>query len=155
MPPASAKKTSINPSNRLHPYQRKDIAPDMTSPISPTSPRSTAGPWQPEDDAQLIEARKHSLNWADISQQYFPSKTANACRKRHERLMDKKIITDDWESSKLEEMAAAYVELRQQIWEVLAKEIGENWKIVENKVSAMSRQSLFRINGNYSAWRKA
>ena len=155
MPPASTKKTSINPSNRLHPYQKKDIAPDMTSPTSPTSPRSTAGPWQPEDDAQLIEARKQSLNWADISQQYFPSKTANACRKRHERLVDKSRINEDWESTKLEEMAAAYVELRQQIWEVLAKEIGENWKVVETKVSVMSRQPLCRTNGDGSAWRKA
>ena len=69
--------------------------------------------------------------------------------------MDKSRINEDWESTKLEEMAAAYVELRQQIWEVLAKEIGENWKVVETKVSVMSRQPLCRTNGDGSAWRKA
>lgn len=149
------------PETGLHPLNSGNVAPQhFPSDIAPSTPKPTlpstaAGPWQPEYDAQLIEARKHSLNWADISQQYFPSKTANACRKRHERLMDVFQTTEDWEPTKLEEMAAAYVELRQQIWEVLAKEIGENWKVVETKVSVMSFQSPVNVNIKISAWRKA
>ena len=126
MPPAYTKKTSIHRSNRLHPY--------MTRPVSFNSPRSTAGPWQPEDDAQLIEARKSPLDWADISKQYFPSKTANTCRKRHERLIEKGLTVQD-RSIKFQEMAKGYVEHREEMWTILAKAIGESWMAVETKVS--------------------
>ena len=144
MPPATtAKRSATQNSHRTHPYPRKDVTSsdirsDMTSPISPTTPRAAAGPWQPEDDAQLLEARKHSLNWADISTQYFPYKTANACRKRHERLMDKRHSTEDWDSTKLEAMAYQYIQLREQMWKILAQAIDEKWQNVETKVSILS-----------------
>ncbi len=35
--------------------------------------------------------------------QYFPGKTGNACRKRHERLMERK-GADDWDTRKLERL---------------------------------------------------
>ena len=150
--PPEAGLNPLNSSNVASQHYSSDIAPSTPTPAQRST---TAGPWQPKDDAQLIEVRKHSLNWADISQQHFPSRTANACRKRHERLMEKCQTIEDWERTKLEVMAAAYVELRQQIWEVLAKKIGENWIVVETKVSIMSFQPPFNVNMKISAWRKA
>ena len=145
MPPTTTKKTSINKDSRLQPYSKKSKAPDMSSPTSPTT-HTAAGPWQPEDDAQLVEARKQSLNWSDISQQHFPTKTPNACRKRHERLMDKRHTTEDWEATKLADMAAAYVELRERMWRILAQEIGEKWQVVETKVSLNNSSPCFDID---------
>lgn len=141
---------------RLHPLNPANVASQhFLSDIAPSTLNTASSPWKPEDDAQLIEARKYSLNWADISERYFPSKTASACRKRHERLVDKSRCNEDWESTKLEEMAAAYVEVRQQMWEILGKQIGENWKVIETKVSVMNFQSRFDVNIEDSAWRRA
>ena len=116
----------------------------MTSPTSPTTPRLAAGPWQPEDDEKLIQARKQSLNWSDISQQYFPAKTANACRKRHERLMDKRHTNEEWQPYKLEQMAVAYLDCREEMWKILAQAVGENWKDVESKVSTRALETHSR-----------
>ena len=117
----------------------------MTSPNSPTSPRPAAGPWQQEDDDKLLQARKQSLNWSDISQQYFPAKTPNACRKRHERLVDKRRTNEEWQTNKLEQMAVAYLNYREEMWKMLAQAIGENWKDVESKVSHKSSWNAFVI----------
>jgi len=56
--------------------------------------------WPPESDELLIRARQQGLSWNPIATQYFPGKTANACRKRHERLMEKRNNSNDWYSSK-------------------------------------------------------
>lgn len=145
MPPATNKRSATHTS-RAHPYPKKDTASDMTSPVSPTTPRAAAGPWQPEDDAQLIEARKQSMNWANISQQHFPEKTANACRKRHERLMAKSHAHEDWDPTKLENMAVAYVAHRERMWKTLGDAIDENWKVVEIKVSTASLRLRSDLN---------
>ena len=49
-----------------------------------------SAPWSQEDDLQLTKARSEGLNWGPITSRYFPMKTPNACRKRHERLMEKR-----------------------------------------------------------------
>ena len=46
--------------------------------------------WSSEDDELLMWARLEGLNWQPIASLYFPNKTSNACRKRHERLMEEK-----------------------------------------------------------------
>ena len=113
----------------------------MPSPTSPTTPRLAAGPWQPEDDERLLQARQQSMNWSDIAQQYFPAKTANACRKRHERLKDKRHTNEEWPTKKLEQMAAAYINCREEMWKKLAQAVGENWKDVESKVSTRALET--------------
>ncbi|CAF9921875.1 MAG: hypothetical protein HETSPECPRED_004660 [Heterodermia speciosa] len=122
----------------------------MTSPTSPTTPRLAAGPWQPEDDEKLIQARKQSLNWSDISQQYFPAKTANACRKRHERLMDKRHTNEEWQPYKLEQMAVAYLDCREEMWKILAQAVGENWKDVESKCFEKGVKNLTNLGRSAS-----
>jgi hypothetical protein len=73
------------------------------------------------------------LNWAQIKDTYFPSKTGNACRKRHERLMDRKGV-DDWDLVKTQQLAKDYMSLRREIWAPLAARTGEKWQVVEQKV---------------------
>jgi hypothetical protein len=74
------------------------------------------------------------LNWNQIKEQYFPSKTPNACRKRHERLMERR-GSDDWDARKMQILAKEYMSMRKEIWSGLAARTGEKWNVVEAKVS--------------------
>ena len=84
------------------------------------------------------------LNWQPIASQYFPNKTANACRKRFERLMQQKNAADSWDSMKTTTLAKAYMETRQQIWSSLAEQLGEKWTTVEQKVRELDYNFLIR-----------
>lgn len=90
--------------------------------------------WSTSDDEVLLRARASGLNWQPIASKNFPNKTANACRKRHERLLERRHV-DDWDSRKLELLAREYLACRKEMWEVLAARIGERWNVVEAKVS--------------------
>jgi hypothetical protein len=76
------------------------------------------------------------LNWGQIQANYFPSKTPNACRKRHERLLERK-GADDWDNLKLQRLAKEYMAMRKEIWSGLAARTGEKWNVVEAKVSKL------------------
>jgi hypothetical protein len=97
------------------------------------SSRTSSGAWSPSEDQILMSARGQGMNWAPIQQAYFPSKSPNACRKRHERLMERR-NADDWDGLKLENLAKNYMEMRLQIWTDLAAQVGEKWSAVEQKV---------------------
>lgn len=103
-------------------------------PPLPTQHRASSGAWNASDDHTLLTARAQGQNWAQIHQNYFPNKTPNACRKRHERLMERK-GADDWDTRKMEKMAKEYMALRKEIWAPLALRTGEKWNVVEQKVS--------------------
>lgn len=107
-----------------------NLAPPQ-APLHQTRPSS--GAWSAQDDQRLMSARAQGLNWADVQANYFPAKTANACRKRHERLMERK-GADDWDNRKLEELAKEYMAMRKEIWSGLASRTGEKWNVVEQKV---------------------
>ena len=79
------------------------------------------------------------MNWQQMSQKCFPGKTPNACRKRHERLREQQNL-EQWDGVRFEELARAYMEVREQIWTILGDRIGEKWTVVEAKVS---KSSLF------------
>ena len=102
-------------------------------PPPPLSIRPSSGAWNPTDDQTLMAARAQGMNWAPIQQAYFPSKTPNACRKRHERLMERR-SADDWDGLKLENLAKNYMGMRREIWSGLAAQTGEKWNVVEQKV---------------------
>lgn len=101
--------------------------------IPPGQHRPSSGAWSPQDDHQLVNARMQGLNWGQIKDTYFPAKTANACRKRHERLMERK-GSDDWDGRKLQRLAKEYMGMRREIWSGLAARTGEKWSVVEQKV---------------------
>ncbi|RFU30294.1 hypothetical protein B7463_g6041, partial [Scytalidium lignicola] len=108
----------------------KSTQPILQQIAMPTRPSS--GAWTPVDDQTLMQARAQGINWGPIQQTYFPNKTPNACRKRHERLMERKNI-DDWDTIKLENIARTYMGMRKEIWGPLAAHTGEKWHVVEQK----------------------
>jgi hypothetical protein len=74
------------------------------------------------------------MNWNQIAPKHFPNKTANACRKRHERLMERE-NAEKWDGGvKLDVLAQAYMEVRKEMWSLLAARVGEKWQVVETKV---------------------
>lgn len=89
--------------------------------------------WSARDDETLIQARAQGLNWNQIGPKHFPSKTPNACRKRHERLMERQ-NAEQWDGVKLDVLAQAYMEVRRDMWSMLAARVGEKWQLVETKV---------------------
>ncbi|KAI0126292.1 myb family transcription factor [Xylariales sp. AK1849] len=98
----------------------------------PIPHRASSGAWSHHDDRNLLAARQQGLNWAQIRDNYFPNKSPNACRKRHERLMERK-GADDWDARKLERIAKEYMSMRKEIWQPLAARVGEKWNVVEQK----------------------
>jgi hypothetical protein len=90
--------------------------------------------WSAKDDDTLIQARAQGLNWNQISPKHFPQKSANACRKRHERLMERQ-NAEQWDGVKLDILAQAYMEARREMWSILAARVGEKWTLVEQKVA--------------------
>lgn len=105
-----------------------------------TQPRAASTAWSKEDDETLMSARASGLNWSQIQQRYFSSKTSNACRKRHERLIERK-TADNWNKTDFERLSMEYMRIRKEIWTPLATQVGEKWNVVEQKVSASSSPS--------------
>jgi hypothetical protein len=89
--------------------------------------------WSAKDDETLIQARAQGLNWNQISPKHFPQKSPNACRKRHERLMERQ-NAEQWDGVKLDILAQAYMDVRRDMWSILAARVGEKWTLVEQKV---------------------
>ncbi|KAI9752715.1 MAG: GTPase-activating protein S23 [Chaenotheca gracillima] len=89
--------------------------------------------WTPQQDQILMDARARGMNWPPIQQQNFPTKTPNACRKRHERLMERR-NNEDWAIEKWEMVAGLYMDQRKDIWSPLAASVGEKWQVVEAKI---------------------
>lgn len=109
-------------------------------PTTSTSASRNAAIWNPTDDEVLLQARASGLNWQPIASRHFPNKTANACRKRHERLIERRHV-EDWDARKLELLAQEYVACRKEMWEMLASRVGERWAVVEAKVRPRLRSS--------------
>lgn len=94
---------------------------------------SRSSSWSQKDDETLITARAQGLNWNQIAPKHFPSKSPNACRKRHERLMERQ-NAEQWDGVKLDVLAQAYMDVRREMWSLLAARVGEKWTLVETKV---------------------
>jgi len=103
-------------------------------PITSAAASRSAGIWNAADDEVLMAARAGGLNWLPIARLHFPNKTANACRKRHERLVERR-QAEDWDAQKLEGLAQEYMAVHREMWEILASRVGEKWTVVEAKVS--------------------
>lgn len=128
MPPSGAASVSM-PAQAYEPYPAAVAAP----PAPPMPHRPSSGAWSQQDDHNLLTARQQGLNWAQIQSTYFPNKSPNACRKRHERLLERR-GADDWDARKLERLAKEYMSMRKEMWQGLAARTGEKWIVVEAKV---------------------
>lgn len=100
---------------------------------TPHQHRASSGAWTREEDKRLMSARAAGQNWSKIQENYFPGKSSNACRKRHERLMERR-GANDWDKRKEERLAKEYMSLRREIWTPLAQRTGEKWNVVEQRV---------------------
>jgi hypothetical protein len=56
----------------------------------PPEPQTSPEVWTGDDDQILLKLCSMGKNWSQIQMEGFPRKTANACRKRHERLMERR-----------------------------------------------------------------
>ncbi|KAF2867272.1 hypothetical protein BDV95DRAFT_503422 [Massariosphaeria phaeospora] len=102
---------------------------------------SRSSSWAAKDDETLISARAKGLNWNQIAPKHFPAKSPNACRKRHERLMERRNAAQ-WDGVKLNELAQAYMKVRREMWSLLAAEVGEKWTLVEQKCMEKGLKNL-------------
>ena len=100
-------------------------------------PKSKPPRWSSEDDELLMRARREGLNWQPLASKYFPDKTANACRKRHERLMES---ADNMNAIDIDKLSKAYLDSREHMWKLLADRVGEDWQAVEAKVRGFFNQ---------------
>ncbi|KOS22504.1 hypothetical protein ESCO_002290 [Escovopsis weberi] len=91
------------------------------------------------------------LNWAQIRDAYFQLKTPNACRKRHERLMERK-GADDWDTLKMQRIAKEYMAMRKEIWAGLAARTGEKWNVIEAKESRHNMETCMLTAMTLPAW---
>ncbi|UPX13942.1 lipoamidase activity [Ascochyta rabiei] len=97
--------------------------------------------WSAQDDEALIQARTQGLNWNQIAPKHFPSKSPNACRKRHERLMER-MNAEQWDGVKLDVLAQAYMDVRREMWSLLAARVNEKWQLVETKCMEKGLKNL-------------
>lgn len=100
-----------------------------------------ASNWSSQDDAILLNARSRGHGWSQIQREHFRNKTANACRKRHERLIAKRRGLE-WNQDMLEKLSTEYIKLREQIWQPLAHNVGEKWQDVEKACFEKGLKSL-------------
>ncbi|KAI1736090.1 hypothetical protein F4680DRAFT_272154 [Xylaria scruposa] len=127
MPPSAPGPVPMS-AQAYEPYPAAVAAP----PPPPMPHRPSSGAWSQQDDHNLLTARQQGLNWAQIQSTYFPNKSPNACRKRHERLLERR-GADDWDARKLERLAKEYMSMRKEMWQGLAARTGEKWNVVEQK----------------------
>lgn len=125
-------KETIGPASS---FRRSSIP--YPAPSTSSASSRNAAIWSAADDEILLQARASGLNWGPISTRHFPGKTPNACRKRHERLIEKR-QGEDWDSARLERLAQEYASVRREMWEPLAARLGIKWTHVEAKVSRRS-----------------
>lgn len=113
---------------------------------SSTGPaQRNAAIWSATDDEILLQARASGLNWQPIANEHFPNKTANACRKRHERLIERRHV-EEWDAQKLDLLAQEYLIVRKAMWEMLSERVGEKWTLVEAKVCPCAELEESRIS---------
>ena len=106
-------------------------APQMQREPPPRPGQS--GPWNNDEDTVLLDAKNRGKSWEEIHRTHFPGKSANACRKRHERVLAKMRNTD-WDDARVQKVTEAYNRHRQMIWAPLCKELNESLSDVEKVV---------------------
>ena len=127
------------PKSNIYSVAQKEISQDMSrssniSILSPLPPPATERLWSSKDDSSLMLARGKGLDWKPIASEHPPTKPTNSNRKRHERLIEKKNSAYSWDVSNVERLADAYINCREEMWNILGGRVGEKWQDVESKV---------------------
>ncbi|KAJ9615563.1 hypothetical protein H2200_001638 [Cladophialophora chaetospira] len=128
----------------LHSYLPVPSAMPAPAPMhrEPLPKPGQSGPWNPEEDNVLLEAKSRGMSWEEIHRTHFPVKSANACRKRHERVLAKMRNTD-WDDARIQRVTDAYKRHRHEIWTPLCNELNESLSDVEK---VMFQQGLRSLN---------
>ena len=134
------KASSLLHTSQTVPYHTFSEVPSslpFQSEYTSTNYERPSAAWSTKEDNKLMQLRTQGMNWGPIAT-YLPGKTPNACRKRHERLMEKK-NAESWDDGiRIEDLSRAYLQVREQMWKILAETLGEKWQTVETKVSSRS-----------------
>ena len=137
LPSASRSPDTTHPGVVGHPsdsaYRTETSRESGNDALLSTAGGTRSSSWSARDDETLIQARAQGLNWNQIGPKHFPLKTPNACRKRHERLIERQ-NAEQWDGVHLDVLAQAYMEVRRDMWMMLAARVGEKWQLVETKV---------------------
>lgn len=142
--PSPADNVGPGPPHPLPPHDPGDALPAAASAYN-------YGTWTAADDRTLLAARARGQHWGELQGAHFPTKTANACRKRHERLMERRggaghdggVGTGPGDARRFEKIASEYMAMRREIWGGLAGRVQERWEFVEREVSFSCFSSSF------------
>ena len=122
-------------------YRRRQITPPQT-PLPQHQPQTQhhpgqSAPWTQDEDNFLIDLKDSGLGWSEIHQKFFPKKSGNACRKRHERLMVQ-LRTTDWDDQRIRRVMNEYNApgVPQPSYIQIARRLGERWEDVERVINA-------------------
>jgi Myb-like DNA-binding domain len=116
--------------------------PPPAPPVHTSGHPGQSAPWTTEEDSTLIDAKSSGMGWNEIHQKCFPTKSGNACRKRHERLMIK-LRTTDWDHNRIQRVMMEYnrPHMREDFWGRIANAVGERWEDVEKVVCQQYSQT--------------
>jgi len=128
------------------------IGKKSPSPGRGNNPRAKI--WTDEEDTFLWKAKAGGWNWDKIAQDlcaaYPPcdnkyQKTANACRKRHERIKDKVLKAQlGPNKERWSEAVEAYKSQRQTMWQPLADLLGyKRWQDIEEAVRSVLSLTIY------------
>ncbi|KAI5307093.1 hypothetical protein KEM55_008414 [Ascosphaera atra] len=87
--------------------------------------------WTREEDRLLLQARESGKGWRDIGREVFAGKSANACRKRWERVTNGVKKSNDRE---MQQILDRYYDYRERIWMPLARDLKKDWQLIERNV---------------------
>lgn len=111
-------------------------APSLPVRSSHSHSNSGGGPWTVEMDEILIEHHRR-LKWDQIAERFFNNtKTGNACRKRHARVIMERKEPARWDQERVQKVINAYnrESMREKMWKPLAEATNERWQDVERLV---------------------
>lgn len=98
--------------------QPHPIADDMDGPVllppPPVPQGNSSSECTNEENRTLLALRAMGKNWNQIQREAFPAIAANACRKRHKRLMERQ-GTSDLDNRKLERLSKEYMTMHEEI----------------------------------------
>lgn len=167
-PPPYHHATVSWPDHHLH-YAHQQLPPSYLPALSASIPQaslpaiighpsqsqpSQSAPWTTDEDQLLLDAKSQGYAWNEIHTKYFPNKSGNACRKRHERLVQK-LRTTDWSEQRIQRVIQCYNEDRERLWKPLSDRLGEHWQDLERVVSdSQPRVKWSRTNECNSVFNK-
>lgn len=86
--------------------------------------------------ARISEVKNEQLPGRDLGASWNQERT-NPIKPKQEQ------EEEAWDEKRLENLANTYIHWREALWRVLANNLGEDWAIVEVKVSSYSLQSSY------------